>query len=141
MNLVYTGGTFDLFHSGHVNLLSQCKAIAGSSGKVVVSLNTDDFIKSYKGSPPVCSYEEREIVLRSCRFVDDVIPNVGGSDSKIAILQIMPSHIVIGSDWEKRDYYAQMNFTKQWLSDNQIELQYVPYTENISTTDLKKRLK
>ena len=141
MNIVYTGGTFDLFHSGHVNLLSQCKAIAGLGGKVVVSLNTDEFITTYKGSPPVCSYNEREIVLRSCRFVDKVIPNIGGSDSKPAILQVMPSHIVIGSDWENRDYYSQMSFTKEWLSHNGIELLYVPYTENISTTELKKRLR
>ena len=44
--VVYTGGTFDLFHTGHVELLEYC-AMLGTD--VVVSLNTDDFIKSYKG--------------------------------------------------------------------------------------------
>lgn len=140
MSIVYTGGTFDLFHSGHVNLLRQCKEIATPDGSVVVSLNTDEFILEYKGKLPVCSYEERATVLEACRYVDRVIPNVGGADSKIAILQVNPDYIVIGSDWEKRDYYAQMQFSREWLSERDIVLKYVPYTENISTTDLKRRV-
>ena len=140
MAIVYTGGTFDLFHSGHVNLLRQCKEIATPDGSVVVSLNTDEFILEYKRKLPVCSYEERAAVLEACRYVDRVIPNVGGADSKVAILQVNPDYIVIGSDWEKRDYYAQMQFSREWLSERDIVLKYVPYTENISTTDLKRRV-
>jgi len=140
MKTVYTGGTFDLFHSGHVNLLRQCRGMVGQKGFVVVSLNTDEFIDKYKGVPPICSFEERKIVLESCRYVDEVVPNIGGADSKIAISQVNPDYIVIGSDWELKDYYAQMQFTKEWLTENQIELKYVPYTEHISTTDLKRRL-
>jgi glycerol-3-phosphate cytidylyltransferase len=140
MAIVYTGGTFDLFHSGHVNLLRQCKAIATESGSVIVSLNTDEFILDYKGKSPICSYEERAAVLEACRYVDGVIPNIGGSDSKVAIMQVLPDFIVIGSDWEKKDYYAQMQFSREWLDENNIILKYVPYTENISTTDLKHRI-
>ena len=140
MAIVYTGGTFDLFHSGHVNLLRQCKDIATNEGSVVVSLNTDEFILEYKGKKPICSYDERAEVLQACRYVDQVIPNVGGADSKTAILQVMPDYIVIGSDWETRDYYAQMQFSREWLVEKDIILKYVPYTENISTTDLKQRV-
>ena len=135
--IVYTGGTFDLFHSGHVNLLKQCKKIGD---KVVVSLNTDEFIEKYKGKRPIISYEDREKVLRSCRYVDDVVPNIGGEDSKPSILQVNPDFIVIGSDWAKRDYYTQMMFTQDWLDKNGILLIYIPYSEGISTTDIKKRL-
>ena len=53
MNIVYTGGTFDLFHSGHVNLLKRCKEIAGPDGIVVASLNTDDFIWQFKNKKPI----------------------------------------------------------------------------------------
>jgi cytidyltransferase-like protein len=49
MAIVYTGGTFDLFHSGHVNLLMRCKEIAGLEGKVVVGLNSDAFVQRFKG--------------------------------------------------------------------------------------------
>jgi hypothetical protein len=34
-----------------------------------------------------------------------------------------------------------MNFTQQWLDDNGIILVYLPYTENISTTLIKEKLK
>lgn len=137
MTIVYTGGTFDLFHAGHVNFLRQCKKIADH---VVVSLNTDEFIEAYKGKPPLMPYSERETVLLGCMYVDAVVPNVGGANSKIAIMQVQPDFIVIGSDWAKRDYYAQMQFTQKWLDDRNITLIYVPYTEGISTSELKIRI-
>lgn len=135
--IVYTGGTFDLFHKGHVNLLKWCKSIGN---EVIVSLNTDEFINEYKGKPPVISYEDRKNVLLSCKYVDDVIPNYGGTDSKIAIISVMPNIIVIGSDWAKKDYYAQMGFTQEWLDKYGIALCYVPYTWDISTTKIKGRI-
>ena len=134
--IIYTGGTFDLFHSGHVNFLNKCSLL----GDVVVSLNTDEFIESYKGSLPICSYSEREQVLLSCKYVSAVIPNDGGADSRPAILEVMPDIIAIGSDWARRDYHSQMGFTQDWLDKHNISLIYIPYTENISTTNLKARL-
>jgi cytidyltransferase-like protein len=49
---VYTGGTFDLFHAGHVKFLKRCQEIAGIAGGVTVSLNTDEFIYEYKKVKP-----------------------------------------------------------------------------------------
>ena len=141
MSKVYTGGTFDLFHSGHVNLLRRCKEIAGEYGTVTVSLNTDAFIEEYKGKPPVISEEDREEVLLSCQYVDRVIMNIGGADSKPAIQMANPDYIVVGSDWAKRDYYAQMGFTQDWLDIKGIGLVYVPYTKKISSTNIKARMK
>ena len=134
--IIYTGGTFDLFHAGHVNLLSKLAKL----GLVVVSLNTDEFIQEYKGKPPVCSYEERKIVLENNKFVYDVIPNTGGADSRPAIEKAKPDIIAIGSDWARKDYYQQMGFTQDWLDERGIILMYVPYTHGISTTDIKKRI-
>ena len=93
--IIYTGGTFDLFHAGHVNFLKQCKKIGD---QVVVYSNTDEFIFDYKGKSPIINYEQRKEVLLSCRYVDDVIPNVGGQDSKPTIEMVQPDFIVIGSD-------------------------------------------
>lgn len=139
-SLVYTGGTFDLFHSGHTKFLKACRKIAGESGQVIVALNTDEFIEAYKGKAPILSYEERKSVLLACKYVDDVIPNLSGSDSKPTILNVEPDFIVIGDDWARKDYYKQMDFTQEWLDLQDIQLVYVPYTKGISTTELKKRI-
>lgn len=136
MGLVYTGGTFDLFHAGHTRFLARCAEF----GSVVVALNTDEFIEQYKGKPPVLSYEDRREVLLACRYVERVIPNIGGVDSKPAILAVDPDLIVIGSDWARRDYYKQMGFTQDWLDQRGIGLSYIPYTEGISSTIIKERM-
>lgn len=137
---VYTGGSFDLFHSGHVAFLKRCSEMAGDFGDVVVSLNTDEFILAYKGKGLVMNYEERKSVLESCRYVDRVVPNIGGADSRLAIDLVKPDLIVIGSDWARRNYYAQMQFDQDWLDERGIGLAYIPYTAGISSTDIKARL-
>ena len=134
---VYTGGTFDLLHSGHVNFLRHCSLL----GEVTVALNTDEFIAAYKGKPPIMTYAEREAVLLGLKYVSNVVPNVGGADSRISIDLVSPDFIVIGSDWAKKDYYKQMMFDQDWLDARGIALCYIPYTPGISTTNIKGRLK
>lgn len=134
---VYTGGTFDLFHLGHIELLEYCRIFAGQNGKVIVSLNTDEFITEFKGKPPILPYKERERSLLSCKYVDQIIPNIGGKDSKIAISMVKPDIVLIGSDWLHKDYPSQMNFDSDWLNKNKISLIFVPRTTGLSTSLIK----
>ena len=124
-------------HSGHVNFLRECAKL----GEVTVSLNTDEFIADYKGKPPVMTYAERLGVLSEFRCVSNVIPNIGGADSKPAILEVRPDIIAIGSDWARKDYYLQMGFSQDWLDELNISLIYIPYTPGISSTEVKRRMR
>lgn len=133
---IYTGGTFDLYHGGHVQFLEKCSKY----GDVVVALNTDEFIEKYKGRKPVMTFAERYECLRGCKYVHEVIANLSGADSRPTIEAVNPKMIVIGDDWLEKDYCAQMGFTLEWLAERRIELKYVPYTKNISSTEIKKRI-
>lgn len=137
--IVYTGGTFDLFHWGHISFLQSCQWIAGEGGQVVVALNEDKFVQQFKGKLPVQNYYEREAALSACRYVDKVVRNTDG-DSKATVLRVNPDFIVVGSDWAKKDYYAQMGFDQNFLDARGILLVYIPYTEGISSTNLKARI-
>jgi len=138
---VYTGGTFDLFHAGHVNFLKRCQEIAGVGGRVVVALNIDEFIFKYKKKKPILSFQQRKDVLDSCRYVDEVVENSGGEDSKITIEMVQSVDVIaIGSDWATKNYYAQMQFDQDWLDSKNISLIYIPYTKGISSTFIKGQL-
>jgi cytidyltransferase-like protein len=140
MTTLYTGGTFDCFHAGHVNLLRQCRQLVGDDGKVVVALNTDEFVEEYKGRAPVISFLDRWAVVKACRYVDVVVSNMGGADSTQAIKLIGPNINAIDTGWACKDYYAQMGFTQKWLDGKGIVLVYLPRKEGISTTEIRKRL-
>lgn len=136
MKIVYTGGSFDIFHAGHVDLLRKCSEL----GKVVVALNTDEFITQFK-KKPTQTYEERKDVLESCKYVWKVVPNENGSDSKPTILKVHPDYLVIGSDWLRKDYFKQMSFTPEWLEEQNISLVYIPRVRPLSSTIIKERIK
>lgn len=134
--IVYTGGTFDCFHAGHVNFLRNISEF----GDVVVALNTDEFIEEFKGRRPIMSYDERKAVLESCKYVKRVVKNVLGSDSKPTITGVGPDVIAVGTDWLSKDYMGQLQVTEDYLRDKDIVVMFVPYTQGISTTDIRKRL-
>ena len=133
----YSGGSFDCLHVGHMRFLKECKNYCSY---LVVSLNTDSFIERYKGKETLFSYQEREQHLLDSGYVDLVVENSGGEDSKPAIELVKPGIILIASDWAKKDYYSQMGFTQDWLDERHIALCYIPYYPRISTTKIRERV-
>jgi glycerol-3-phosphate cytidylyltransferase-like family protein len=86
------------------------------------------------------NYSEREAVLWGLSSVYDVVPNLGGADSRISIEMHSPDIVAIGSDWARKDYYKQMMFDQDWLDERGIALLYIPYTKGISSTAIKGRM-
>ena len=139
MITVYTGGSFSIPHLGHYNFLKQIKDLYPDS-KLIVAVNTDEFIERYKGRKPEFSFDERCKFIGMVEFVDKVIPNIGNEDSTRTILSVMPDVIAIGNDWLEKDYCSQMGFDAKWLRKYHITVSYFPYTEGISVTEIKRRL-
>jgi len=135
---VYVGGTFDLFHYGHARFLEQC----AKHGKVIVALNTDEFAARYK-RPTVLTLGERMESLRACRWVEDVIVNVGDEDSGVTIDLIKEkkiSHIAHGDDWTGPALMEQLGISQEWLDERDIKMLYIPYTAGISTSEIIRRV-
>lgn len=138
--ITYTGGTFDLLHVGHLELLEACRELAGPRGRVVASLNRDEFVERYKGRRPVQPYAVREEILRACSLVDLVVCNTGDEDSGVAIDVVQPDVLVIGDDWRDRDYLGQLGITAEWLAERGLWIEYVPRTRGTSTTGIRAEL-
>lgn len=141
---ILTLGTFDLFHSGHVDLLSNCRKLAGS-GPVVVALNRDEFVARFKPAPPVLTYAERFAVLAACRYVDLVVPNsqrAAGSSAAGIIEMISPDIIAVGSDWRDRRYLDQLGVTASWLESVGTQVVYInrPDPQLISSRAITERI-
>ena len=69
--IVYTLGTFDLLHVGHLALLEYCKSLGGT---LAVGVASDRVVNSYKPNVPVIPLEERMEMLKALRCVDIVRP-------------------------------------------------------------------
>lgn len=106
---------------------------------MVVALNSDEFVERYKGRRPIMGYEERWLMLRSCRFVDRVISNAGEEDSKPAIVASSCHVIVHGDDWTGPSYLEQLGVTEEWLERHGVYLEHPRYTPGISTTEVIAR--
>lgn len=128
-------GTFDILHTGHINLINTCYKY---SPKVIIGLNSDEFVKKYRGKSPIMSYQEREEVIKLV-FPDILIVSNDQPDGTIRKLLTdwKPTAVIIGSDWMEKDYIKQIGVNPL---DMGIHLIYVPYTQNISSTEIKRRV-
>ena len=69
MKVVLVSGGFDPIHSGHIAYLKEAKSMGD---RLIVALNSDDWLKNKKGKF-FMPFKERKIILSNIRFVDEVI--------------------------------------------------------------------
>ena len=69
--IVYTVGTFDLLHVGHLALLNHCKLLGDI---LVVGVASDAVVKMYKPNVPIVPLEQRVEMLEALSCVDIVRP-------------------------------------------------------------------
>ncbi len=126
----YTQGVFDMFHVGHLNLLNNAKA---QCEHLIVGVNADDLVASYKNKVPVVCQEYRKTIVENIRAVDEAY--IVDTLDKVEILKKIPfDAIFIGDDWKGNDRW---NTTKERLNALGVEVIFLPYTQNISSTLLR----
>ena len=69
MKISVVSGGFDPLHSGHLEYLQSAK---DGSDKLIVLLNSDDWLSNKKGKPFLPA-SERKLILESIKYVDEVI--------------------------------------------------------------------
>ena len=131
---VYVALSADILHKGHINVLK----LAKKYGAVIVGLLTDKAIASYKNIPYL-NYEKRKVVVENIKYVDKVISQKT-LDYVENLKLVKPDYVVHGDDWKKgiqKDTRKRVIKTLQKWSGKLIEPKY---TENISSTSIKKEM-
>ena len=129
---VFTSGSFDLFHIGHLNILERSAALGD---ELIVGVSTDELIQHYTGLPPVITFEQGFRIISSLKCVTKAVKQV--KLTEVAQLQREDIDIVtIGDDWINK-YLEGLEWMKQQPGK---EVVYFPYTPDVSTTSIKKKI-
>jgi glycerol-3-phosphate cytidylyltransferase len=140
-NRVLTIGSFDALHLGHVDLFKFCRQLAGKKGKVIVAVNTDEFIERYKSKRPTFNLQDRLEMIKNVKYVDQVMVHED-DEYCIPTLEIAECNfLVVGSDWLKKDYLSQINVPAEYFEKNGVSLIYFPRTRQVSSTLVKEKIK
>lgn len=135
-NVGYVAGVFDLFHIGHLNLLRRAKE---QCNYLIVGVVTDEGVIRHKKTNPKIPFTERIEIVRSCRYVDEAVEiplNKGDTDE--AYRRYGFDVQFSGSDYADDPRWMAK---KAFLQRHGADMVFFPYTEGISTTQLKDRVK
>lgn len=101
MKVGFTCGSFDLLHAGHALMLEEAKSYCDY---LIVAIQSDPTLDRESKNKPVQSYEERIIMLKAIRYVDEITYYDTENDLYELLKRIKPDVRIIGSDWQGKQY-------------------------------------
>ncbi|MFQ3346589.1 MAG: glycerol-3-phosphate cytidylyltransferase [Candidatus Azotimanducaceae bacterium] len=129
--IVYTVGTFDLLHVGHLALLEFCSTLGDV---VAVGVASDRVVNSYKPNVPVIPLDQRQEMLKALRCVDIVRPYheleyvSGCKELDIDIF-------VVGEDWGSNAHNVAV---ESYLAEHGKQVIQVQYNPRTSSSKIKR---
>jgi len=131
--IVYMTMSAEMLHHGHINLINK----AQKYGKLTIGLLTDEAILEKK-SLPLLNWIQRKTIVKNIKGVSEIIAQNEWNDSK-NISKLKPDFVVHGDDWKFNDPELKKNVIKT-LKKYGGKLIEFPYTKNISSSELKKKI-
>ena len=129
--IVYTVGTFDLLHVGHIALLNHCKSLGNI---LAVGVASDAVVRMYKPNTPVVPLDQRVEMLQSLSCVDIVRPYhkleyISGCKA------VNVDIFVIGEDWGIEQHNLDVN---NYIKKIGKKITQVSYNSRTSSTKIKE---
>ena len=134
MIIGYTTGVYDMFHIGHLNILTRAKELCDY---LIVGVSTDELVRKEKNKTPVIPFNERMAIVGALKCVDQVVPQT--DKNKFAAWEKYHfNKMFVGSDWKGT---PQWNDYEKQFEPIGVDIVYLPHTDGISSTELTNLLK
>ena len=129
-NIVWTNGTFDILHPGHIQLFKVAKELGDM---VIVGTDTDEKIKKDKGDHrPINDLCYRVAMLEAIKYIDAVHTFDTRSELEGLIQMYNPDILLIGDDWRNGDVVGR-EFAK--------EVRFLPRVGGYASSKTIERIK
>ena len=128
-----TFSTFDMFHAGHIAMLSEAK---NHCDYLICGLQTDPTIdRPDTKNAPIQSIVERQIQLAACRYVDEVVVYQTEQDL-VDLLLILPVDVrILGVEYCDKDFTG-----REAGALRGIELVFNGRDHSFSSSSLRRRV-
>jgi glycerol-3-phosphate cytidylyltransferase len=128
-----TFSTFDLFHAGHIAMLSEAK---NHCDYLIAGLQTDPTIdRPDSKNPPVQSLLERQIQVSACRFVDEIVVYQTEKDLEDILLTLPIDVRILGVEYANKDFSGLVVCQQRG-----IELVFNGRDHSFSSSNLRERV-
>ena len=124
----FTCGSFDLLHAGHALMLKECKDYCDY---LIVGVQSNPNLDRKHKNRPIMSHEERTIMVKSIRWVDEVVLYNTEDDLVNLLKKIDPDVRILGADWRGQLYTGH---------DLKIPVIFNSRNHHYSTTYLRERV-
>src|ERR1017187_2976250 len=108
-----------MFHDGHRDLLRRCSAL---SWPLMIGVNTDEFVRKYKGRAP---HDTENTRMLKPREYGPVALHDGDTAAWLEKYGRRGGIIAVGSDWARKDYLGQLGVTQDWLDEHDLSVAYL----------------
>ena len=118
ITVVFTGGTFDIIHPGHIHTLKSSRELGDL---LVVSIARDTTVAKNKGHSPTNSEKERVKMISAIRYVDAAL--LGSEDDIFEIVKrVKPQIITLGYDQKHDQNVITKELAKRGLTSQIVRL-------------------